>query len=352
MLQVPMDVFAYTKEAVAAARGERLVFANSAAREILGSDCVGKSLACLMGVEVAETQASNFVADVCVSGRSFALRATKQEGMQLFFLTEHEKRPELLNDAFIYSLRNSLMTLSLALDMCRLRAEKINDEALLTQIQEINRSQFELTRLVSNVSLMRDQLEGGECFEPVKLDLAQLMRAFAHCVQDLEKNVEFHISTPDSLCINADAQQMKKLLSNLVSNCLLHGTGLSRISINLMDTAESAIISVSDDGCGIEGDKLHRVFDRYKHIYSLHELNCGAGLGLSLVRLIAQRHGGTLLMESRAGHGTTVRVSINKNTKGGLSLRSGTEELFDVKTALVELSGCLDSRYFGEKYMD
>ena len=80
-----------------------------------------------MGTEVAEAQASNFVADVCVSGRSFTLRSTRQEGMQLFFLSKHEKEPELLNDAFIYSLRNSLMTLNLALDMCRLKAEELKD---------------------------------------------------------------------------------------------------------------------------------------------------------------------------------------------------------------------------------
>ena len=97
---------------------------------------------------------------------------------------------------------------------------------------------------------------------------------------------------------------------------------------------------------------MHRVFDRYRHIYGMDEMNGGAGLGLSLVRVIAQRHGGTLLLESRTGHGTTVKVSIRKDKNGGVSLRSGTEEQFEVKTALMELSDCLDSRYYGEKYMD
>ena len=118
MLQIPMDVFACTKEAVAVARGERLIFANTAARELLGEGCVGMSVKSLMGVEVAEAQASNFVADVSLSGRSFALRATKQDGLQLYFLSKHEDMPELLSDAFIYSLRNNVMMLNLALDMC------------------------------------------------------------------------------------------------------------------------------------------------------------------------------------------------------------------------------------------
>lgn len=352
MLQVPMDVFSYTKEAVAAARGGKVFFANAAAKEILGEDCQGRTVKALMGIEVAEAQASNFVADVCVSGRSFTLRSTRQEGMQMFFLSKHEKEPELLNDAFIYSLRNSLMTLNLALDMCRLKAEELKDGALLGNIREISRSQFSLTRLVSNVSMLRDQLHNNDCFVQVSVDLAQLCRAMIDCMAELAENVEFTLNAPDTLHINADAGQLKKLLSNLISNCLLHAEGLSRISINVMDAGDFVMISVSDDGCGIEGNKLHRVFDRYRHIYGMNEMNCGAGLGLSLVRIIAHRHGGTLLMESRAGQGTTARVSLKKGKNGAVSLKSGTEEQFDVKTALVELADCLDSSFYGEKYMD
>lgn len=352
MLQVPMDVFAYTKEAVAAARGGKLIFANTAAQDILGQKCVGKSVKTLMGIEVAEAQASNFVADVCASGENFSVRASKQDGLQLFFLSQHEKQPELLNDAFVYSLRNSLMTLNLALDMCRLRAEELNDSKLLANMREISRSQFSLTRLVSNLSILRDQMAGGECFAPVSLDLAQLCRAMIECMESLVDNVEFTLHAPDTLFVNADATQVKKLLANLISNSLLHGKGLSRISLTLMETADCAMISVSDDGCGIEGDQLHQVFDRYRHVYGMDEMNCGAGLGLSLVRVIAQRHGGTLLMESRAGQGTTVRVSLKKKKGGSISLKSGAEEQFDIKTALVELADCLDGRFYGEKYMD
>lgn len=352
MLQVPMDVFAYTKEAVAAARGGRLVFANAAAGEILGGDCVGKSVKGLMGIEVAEAQASNFVADVSLGEKCFALRATKQEGMQLFFLSRPENQPELLNDAFIYSLRNSLMTLNLALDMCRMKAEEHKDSEILRHMREISRSQMRLTRLISNISVLRENMGKGECFVPVSMDLAMMCRAFIECTESLVEGVEFSFSGPESLFVYADAGQVKKLLSNLVSNCLVHGKGLSRVSIVLMETADSAVISVSDDGCGIEGDMLHRVFERYRHIYGMEELNCGAGLGLSLVSAIARRHGGTLLLESRAGQGTTVRASLKKSRNGGVALRSGTEEQFEIKTALVELADCLDSKFYGEKYMD
>lgn len=352
MLQIPMDVFACTKEAVAVARGERLIFANTAARELLGEGCVGMSVKSLMGVEVAEAQASNFVADVSLSGRSFALRATKQDGLQLYFLSKHEDMPELLSDAFIYSLRNNVMMLNLALDMCRLRAETLSDDKLLGHIREICRSQFSLSRLVSNVTILRDQMEGEGCWVPVSMDLAQMCRAMIECLSSLEEEVRFSVNAPDTLYINADAAQMKKMLANLISNSLIHGKGLSRISVSVMDVGDSVMISVSDDGCGIDGDKLYRVFDRYRHIYSMEEMNRGAGLGLSLVRVIAQRHGGTLLMESRVGQGTTVRVSLKKNKNRAVRLRSGTEEQFEIKTALLEMADYLDSSFYGEYFMD
>ena len=68
--------------------------------------------------------------------------------------------------------------------------------------------------------------------------------------------------------------------------------------------------------------------------------------------IIAQKHGGTLLLESRSGQGTTVQVSLKKNKTAGMALRSTDAEGFEIKTALTELADCLDSSFYDEKYMD
>lgn len=352
MFKVPMDVFTYTNEAAAMARGDRLVYANAAAKELLGADCEGKSLGKLLGMDISTTQASNFVADFSRGGRLYSVRSTKQEGGQFFFFSQQEARPEVLNEAFLYSMRSNLMTMNLALELCRVTAEEQGSEELLAQLREINRSQFRMSRLTSNVTMLKDYLDGDCVFSPVMVDVGQLCRECVDCVAELVEDVEFRINAPDGLYITADAVYVKRLLTNLISNCLVHAAGLSRVSVNVIDSADFVMISVSDDGCGIRPERLHWVFDRYRHGYDMAEMNSGAGIGLSVVRIIAQRHGGTLLMESRVGSGTTARVSLRKNRGMSVSLRSGEEEHFDMATALVELSDCLDSKFYGAKFMD
>lgn len=352
MIRVPVEIFAFSSEAAAMARGGRLVFANAEARLLLGSDWEGKSVEAAFGPEVAGTQAASFVADVVLDDKRCSLRSTRQDGAQLFFFGVADCQLPVLNDAFIYSLRSSLMTVNMALELCRAKAEEQGSVEILSSLREISRSQFRLTRLVSNASMLQNSVSGGFCFNPVPVDAAQLCRECVDCVRGLVDGVEFSLGAADTMLINADPGLLKKLLLNLISNCLIHAAGCSRIKINLLDSADTVFISVSDDGQGIEQEQLHRVFDRYRHIYDASEMNGGAGIGLSVVRLIAQKHGGTLLLESRSGQGTTVQVSLKKNKTAGMALRSTDAEGFEIKTALTELADCLDSSFYDEKYMD
>ena len=352
MFKVPMDVFAYTNEAAVMARGGRIVYANGAARMLLGTDCEGKKIGAVLGPEIAEAQASNFVADFCKGGRHYSVRATRQEDGQFYFFSQPDVKPGVLSEAFIYSLRSNLMNMNLAMELCRAKAEEQGNQELLDGLRELCRSQFRMSRLASNVDMLKNAPTGDNSFSTAPVDIGRLCRECVECVEGLFENVEFRLSAQDGVFIAADAALVKKLLMNLISNCLIHATGLSRISISVVDSADFVLLSVSDDGCGISGEQLHRVFDRYCHVYEMAEMNSGAGIGLSIVRLAAQLHGGTLLLESKEGYGTTARVSLKKNTALPLTLHSGQEEHFDIATALIELSDCLDSKFYGEKFMD
>lgn len=352
MFKVPMDVFAYTNEPAIMARGGRLVYANGAAKALLGADCEGKRLSAVLGPDIAESQASSFVSDFSKGDRHFSVRATRQEDGQFFFFSEPGVHPGVLSEAFLYSIRSNLMTMNLALELCRVKAEEQGNQELLDGLRELCRGQFRMSRLASNVAMLKSEMDGDRSFVPARVDIGRLCRKCVECVESLFENVEFRLSAQDGIYIAADAALVKKMLMNLLSNCLVHAEGLSRISISLIDGADFVLLSVSDDGCGIGTEELNRVFDRYCHVYDMAEMNSGAGMGLSVVRLAAQRHGGTLLLESREGSGTTARISLKKNRMYPLSLHSGQEEHFDIATALLELSDCLDSRFYGEKFMD
>ena len=78
----------------------------------------------------------------------------------------------------------------------------------------------------------------------------------------------------------------------------------------------------------------------------------GAGLGLTVVRSAACLHGGTLLLESRQGKGTTVRVSLSRHISSSVLKSPGEDLEPGIKTVLTGLADCLPDECYTERYMD
>ena len=79
----------------------------------------------------------------------------------------------------------------------------------------------------------------------------------------------------------------------------------------------------------------------------------GPGLGLSAARGVAELHGGTLLLESRPGKGTAVRVTFSRSLSPGERLLEGSGgEGFTTRDLLIGLADCLPEEAFTEKYLD
>lgn len=107
---------------------------------------------------------------------------------------------------------------------------------------------------------------------------------------------------PDGLEISMDQDQIEMVLINLIKNAveILEGQTNARIDIrsSLDQTTQRATLEVSDNGPGIEPDKLEQIFIPF---YTTKE--DGTGVGLSLSRQILQLHGGVLGVESQLGNG-------------------------------------------------
>lgn len=353
MSQTSMELLTLTSEAAVLVHAGRAVYLNSAARSILGADCEGKRVAELFGDDVDGTQASTFLAQIRIHGLPYALRATRFDGDRLFFLRPQEPLPAVLNQPFLYALRSALMNMSISLKQLRERAEALQDPLLLENLRALTREQYRLLRLIQNTSLILGDAEGEPVCAVQPFDLSGLYASILDAVQDLIPYVRIQARLGQSIPICADPALMKSLLLNLLSNALIHGRGLSRISVTLTDAAQSVVLAVDDDGCGIPPDALYRVFDRYRHSFELREMSTGPGLGLTAARLITQLHHGTLLLESRPGQGTTLRASLSKAGLGQLRLQAAENHLVcETGDILTGLADCLPPDCFREQYLD
>jgi two-component system cell cycle sensor histidine kinase PleC len=120
----------------------------------------------------------------------------------------------------------------------------------------------------------------------------------------------------EPLQVDADRRAIKQILLNLLSNAVKFTPEGGRVITRAVQSGHTVCLSVEDTGVGIPADQLYRLGNPFVQLRnnagSTHE---GTGLGLALVRSLAEMHGGQLRIESVEGRGTTVTVEIPLDCK-------------------------------------
>jgi heavy metal sensor kinase len=172
--------------------------------------------------------------------------------------------------------------------------------------------------------LARGDEARADVHEPV--DVAAVLRDVQDVGEALAmgKPVEVRLDTPPSLLVAGDAGALRRLFLNLVSNAVKF-TEQGAVTItarplaaDLPITVEDAAadgarggveVTVADTGSGIAPDALPRVFDRFYRADAARAAG-GTGLGLAIARMVAERHRGTITVESTLGAGSVFTVRL------------------------------------------
>ena len=113
-----------------------------------------------------------------------------------------------------------------------------------------------------------------------------------------------------------DAQQIGRVLSNLVGNALRHTPSGGAVRVQALAQAGGARVEIQDTGEGIPAQDLPHVFERfYRGEKSRSRATGGAGLGLAIVKGIVEAHGGTIDVESQPGQGTRFTFTLPESEK-------------------------------------
>ena len=180
-------------------------------------------------------------------------------------------------------------------------------------VQNIDREVGRLTRLVDEI-LVFSQAEAGSLkldIVPRQLDtlLLEVHQAARTLAGDRVKVVLDDIA---QLTAEIDADRIKQVLINLVSNALTYTPNGGVITLGMRDRGEKACIRVSDNGPGISKEDLPHIFDRFYRSEKSRTrgASTGFGLGLSIADLIVKKHHGLIRVKSKEGEGTTFYVSL------------------------------------------
>jgi two-component system sensor histidine kinase SenX3 len=119
----------------------------------------------------------------------------------------------------------------------------------------------------------------------------------------------------DALIVTCDRGQVVSAITNLLDNALKYSEAGQAVELDAHDDGEFVSISVRDHGVGIPSRDLERIFERFYRVDRARSRTTGGiGLGLSIVRHVAQAHGGEVTVESREGEGSTFRLRLPRSS--------------------------------------
>jgi heavy metal sensor kinase len=173
------------------------------------------------------------------------------------------------------------------------------------------------SRLIEDLLLLARADAGADTIAQEPTSLAECLRDAAAEVRILaeHKGVSLEAADPTECTVTGDRQAIRRLLLILLDNAIKYTPPGGKVAVNLKIENSvpkpSAVVEVRDTGMGISADDLQHVFERFYRAAKDRSRNTGgAGLGLSIARWIAEKHGGEVWAESNPEMGSVFRVRL------------------------------------------
>jgi len=150
-------------------------------------------------------------------------------------------------------------------------------------------------------------------FKPEFIELGNLINESVQLLINSADQKSITISTehPDISPIYADKNMISSIFRNLISNAIKFTNHGGKIIISIENMTDNWLISVSDNGIGINEDRLNKLFRIEENISTPGTQNeTGTGLGLILSKEFVEKHNGKIWAESKFGIGSTFKVSL------------------------------------------
>jgi len=209
-----------------------------------------------------------------------------------------------------HELRSPLARIRMAMEL--MDSPKLDDAVRQRTRAEVLRNMGELDQLIDEI-LLASRLDAKEAdmgtIEPV--DLVGL------CAEECAR-VGANLDVPEgqsSFEVQGVSKLLRRLVRNLLENAKRYGATATQdnesdIELSLRQENGRTVLRVSDRGPGVPSELRERIFEPFYRLPGASERVGGVGLGLSLVKSIAERHGGSIRCEDREGGGARFVVTL------------------------------------------
>jgi two-component system phosphate regulon sensor histidine kinase PhoR len=189
--------------------------------------------------------------------------------------------------------------------------EKVRDKFL----EKAARSLDNLNALVQDL-LTLSRMESGDIkMQPTHFDLYQLTQEIFEQLEEPAEAKQIKLrfdkhQTPRAAAY-ADRHRIGQVMTNLVDNAIKYGNEGGKVVVEIEPEKDHLVVSVRDDGPGIEPEHLKRIFERFYRVEkSRSKDKGGTGLGLAITKHIVEAHGSKISVTSKPGKGTQFRFKL------------------------------------------
>jgi signal transduction histidine kinase len=290
--------------------GPRKKWSNAVVAPLIARDVpLGAIVCCLLGARRKFEPA-----DIALIENLASRAATALDNAQLFqTIREGERRKDEFLAMLGHELRNPLAAITNAGELTKLleptdpsyeeSLEIIRQQASL--MKRLVDDLLDVSRITSGrVQLQRSLVNAGDIVKRV---------AEAHDVLFSSRGHKLNLEIPNGeVFLEADPYRLEQILSNLLVNAAKYTDRGGKVEFSVKREGPEVVFRVRDNGIGIGPDLLPNVFDLFAQANrSLHRAEGGLGIGLTIVRGLAELHGGRVRAESEGfGHGAEFIVAL------------------------------------------
>ena len=249
---------------------------------------------------------------------------------QLAAHNERLRRLDRLKDTFIAAVSHELRT-PLTSTIGALQTIERTDVDLgpetTRQFVAMAREQAErLAQLVDELLFFSEVETGQLRLSPTTVDFALLVNEAAEAAVPRagERGVALRLVADDIPPLRGDRGRLAQLLGHLIGNAIKFTDAGGSVEVHARAEGDRAVVEIVDTGSGIPADEQQHLFERFfRSRTAVQQATPGTGIGLSIVKAIADAHNGRVSIESEEGRGTTVRVELPLPAQGSGSPQAG-----------------------------
>ncbi len=232
--------------------------------------------------------------------------------------TAHEKMRGNLLRAVSHDLRTPLTTIYGSSSAIIEKYDCLSKEQLLQLANGIREDAQWLIRMVENLLSVTRIDNGSVKIIKTSTVLEELIDSVLIKFRKRYPDQRIEVDIPDDfVSIPMDAVLIEQVIVNILENAVQHAVGMTKLKLKVFIVGKNAIFEISDNGCGIEKDRLSHIFEGFfeKKDAPIDSQKSSMGIGLSVCASIIKAHQGSITAENQKTGGCCFRFSLNMEEK-------------------------------------